>query len=451
MLPVLPAPPRPHSTRRRFLLSGLSGGGAALAGSVLAAACRQQERPAAPAPLRPATIRFTYWGASPDEIQVQDRVIATFREKLPQIQVENAGEPSGTGPYHEKLLVQLASGTAPDVARMQSANMPRFALRGLLVALDELIRRDRYGLEDFWPAVLPLSRYQEKLYTLPVIGGPNPLFWNGRLFRQAGLPAPPEEDARGSWTWERFAEVARRLTQRDGETLRTAGFSVNLSWDGIGPFLWSAGGDYFDAERRRCTLTDAPAVEAVQFLADLLHRHRVAPRPGEPAEGLRWFPEGTIAMQISPITSSYQWRRDPQFEFDIVLNPRGRAGQIGLLNANGYGMLAGTPARDAAWEFLKHLAGAETLMYLASLGRSFPWRRSVAQSKEYRDSQPVRSLDVLFRLADRNGRTWPVVPAWIEIEAAANPVLREIAEGKLGVREGLERVKAEADRLLPAG
>jgi multiple sugar transport system substrate-binding protein len=439
---------RLYLTRRRFLLaSSMATGGI----SLLTGCRRRQERPAMPAPLEPATIRFTYWGASPDEIQVQDRVIATFREKLPQIQVENAGEPSGTGPYHEKLLVQLAGGTAPDVARIQSANMPRFALRGLLVALDELIRRDRYALDDFWPAVLPLGRYQEKLYTLPVIGGPNPLFWNGRLFRQAGLPAPTEEDARGTWTWERFADVARQLTRREGDSLRTVGFSVNFSWEGLGPFLWSAGGDYFDAERRRCTLTDAPAGEAVQFLADLLHKHGVAPRPGEPTEGLRWFPEGTIAMQISPITSAYQRRRDPQFEFDVVLNPRGRAGQIGLLNANGYGILAGTRAQPAAWEFHKHLASAETLLYLASLGRSFPWRRSVAQAREYRESQPVRSVDVLFRLVDKNGKTWPVVPAWIEIEAAANLVLRAIAEGKLGLREGLERIKTEADRLLLAG
>ncbi|MER3487143.1 MAG: hypothetical protein C4345_15360, partial [Chloroflexota bacterium] len=204
------------------------------------------------------------------------------------------------------------------------------------------------------------------------------------LFRQAGLPTPTEEDTRGTWTWERFADVARQLTRREGDALRTVGFSVNLSWEGIGPFLWSAGGDYFDAGRRRCTVTDAPAIDAVQFLADLLHKHRVAPRPGEPAEGLRWFPEGTIAMQISPITSAYQWRRDPQFEFDVVLNPRGRVGQIGLLNANGYGILAGTRAQAASWEFLKHLASAETLLYLASLGRSFPWRRSVAQAREYR-------------------------------------------------------------------
>jgi multiple sugar transport system substrate-binding protein len=381
-------------------------------------------------------------------VQVQDGVIAAFHQKFPQIRVENAGDAAGTGPYHEKLVTQAAGGTAPDVARIQSTDMPRFARGGLLLALDAFIKKDGYKLDDFWPAALPLSRYQEQLYTLPVIGGPNPLFWNGRLFREAGIPPATELDARGEWTWERFADVARRLARREGDAWRVAGFAVEFTWGGLGPWLWSAGGDYFNAARTKCTIADPPAVEAVQFLLDLLTKHRVGPLPGEPAPGIQWFPGSTIAMQISPITSSYQWRRDPNFEFDVVLNPRGRAGQIGRLNANGYGIMAGTKAPAAAWEFLKHLASVETLAHLASIGRSFPWRRSVAQSREYRESQPVKSLDVLFKLSDKNGKTWPVVPAWDEINRFATTALREVADGKLGLREGLERIRTEADRLL---
>lgn len=427
-------------SRRHLVDSGI-------AGAALLAACGPL-RPRAPAAVRPATIRFTYWGADPDEVQVQDRVIAAFAPKFPQVRVENEGDAAGTGPYHDKLLVQQAAGTVPDVVRINSVNMPRFAMAGALLALDELIRRDRYDLNDFWAAALPLNRYQQKLYTLPVIGGPNPLFWNGRLFREAGLAPATEQEARGQWTWDRFADAARRLTQREGDTFRVAGFTVDLTWGGLSTFLWSAGGDYFNSDRTKCVLTEAPALEAVQFMADLFNKHQVAPRPGEPATGLQWFPSGTIAMQIQPMTSSYRWRQDPQFEFDVVLNPRGRGGQIGRLNANGYGLLAGTKEQDAAWAFLQHVAGPDTLSYLAAIGRSFPWRRSVAQSREYRESQPIRTLDVLFKLADKQGRAWPIVPTWTEIERFANGQLREIAQGKLSVREGLQRIKDEADRLL---
>ena len=426
----------------------------AVAGTAAAAACAPEagETPRAGPPgppAQPAALRFTYWGADPEEVQVQNTVIAAFATKQPQIKVENSGDAAASGPYHEKLIVQAAADTAPDVARINSQNMPRFAKGGLLRALDPLVQRDRYRLDDFWTAVLPLNQYQQKLQTLPVIGGPNPMFWNKRLYREAGIPPATELDAKGQWTWDRFAELARQLAKREGDTFRVSGFTINLDWGGIGPFVWSAGGDYFNAGRTKCTLAEAPAIEAVQYMADLLNKHLVGPRPGEPATGLDWQ-GGTIATQISAITGSYQWRRDPTFEFDVVLNPKGRGGQIGLLNANGYGVLAGSKAADAAWEFLKHLASVETLAYLASIGRSFPWRKSIAQSREYRDNQPIASVDVLFKLADKHGRVWPVVPTWTDMQAFANPRLQQVAQGKLAVRDALIQIAAEVDRLLAA-
>jgi hypothetical protein len=84
------------------------------------------------------------------------------------------------------------------------------------------------------------------------------------------------------------------------------------------------------------------------------------------------------------------------------------------------------------------------------VGRTFPWRKSVAQSKEYRESQPIPSLDVLFKLADKNGKTLPVVPAWTDIQTFAAGPLTEVAQGKLAVPEALSRIKLETDRLLTA-
>jgi multiple sugar transport system substrate-binding protein len=452
------------NTRRQWLGSlGRSGAGSlALAGAMApvqiactgAGGSRSDQQARAQATVVPSTIRFTYWGADPEEVAVQDHVIGEFQKRIPQVRVENSGDAAGTAPYHEKLVAQMAAGTAPDVARIQSANMPRFAKRGLLLALDDFVRRENYKLDDFWAAALPLSRYQQKLFTLPVIGGPNPLFWNSRLFREAGIAPASELDAKGEWTWDRFADIARRLTKRDGDTWSSgsvAGYSVNFNWGGLGPFLWSAGGDYFNANRNKCTIAEPAAMEAVQFMFDLVARHRVGPLPGENTPALRWFPNSTIAMQVSAITASYQWRRDPNFEFDVVLNPKGKAAQIGLLNANGYGLMSATKAPPASWAFLKHLASEETIGHLASIGRSFPWRRSIAQSREYRENQPVKSLDVLFKLSDKNGKTWPVVPEWDEIERFANPVLTEIATGKASLRDGLERIRTEADRLLASG
>ena len=437
---------RPMSRRRWLAGATLTAGSASLA---VACAGPGGQSPAPAATVGPATIRFTYWGGDAEEISIQDRVIAAFNQKQPQVKVENGGDSAGTGPYHEKLVAQAAAGVWSDVGRIQSVDMPRFAKGSLLQPVDDLVKRDRYSLDDFWPAVLPMTQWQQKRYVLPVIGGPNPMFWSPKLFRQAGLAPATEQDQKGTWTWDTFVEAARRLTKQAGDQFQVGGYNAELNWGNLSSYIWSAGGDYYNAALTKCTIAEPAAVEGVQFMVDLIQKHRVWPTPAQGTTGLQWFPGATIGMQISAITGSWQWRQDPSFEFDVVTNPKGKAGQIGRLNANGYGIFTGSKSHDASWEFLKHLASAETLSLLAGLGRSFPWRRSVAQSKEYRDGQPLKSVDVIFKLAEK-GKSWPIVAAWADTERFANPVLREMANGQLGVREGLERIRVEADRLLTA-
>ena len=60
----------------------------------------------------------------------------------------------------------------------------------------------------------------------------------------------------------------------------------------------------------------------------------------------------------------------------------------------------------------------------------------------------IASVDALFKLADKNGKVWPVVPTWTEMQAFANPRLQQVAQGKLAVRDALTQIAAEVDRLL---
>src|SRR5690348_6690266 len=144
---------RARVSRRRLLGAGAAG----TAGTWLAA-CTQTQGSAgdtsrAAATVAPASIRFTYWGADPEEIQVEDTVIAAFAKKAPQIKVENSDAAAGTSPYQDKLVASAAAGTAPDVARISSQDMPKFAKNGLLVPLDDIVKRDGYKLNDFWAGV----------------------------------------------------------------------------------------------------------------------------------------------------------------------------------------------------------------------------------------------------------------------------------------------------------
>ena len=57
------------------------------------------------------------------------------------------------------------------------------------------------------PAIKELYAYDQKSYGLPYFQDVIGLFFNKKLFDEAGIPYPDE-----TWTWETVEEVGRKLT-----------------------------------------------------------------------------------------------------------------------------------------------------------------------------------------------------------------------------------------------
>ena len=95
------------------------------------------------------------------------------------------------------------------------------------------------------------------------------------------LPAGGDFSTATGWDWSRFLDFARRFTQRDGSGRITQhGFVLTTGLrGGYGQWICTNGADLFDREYTRCTLDDPRAVDALQFMQDLIYRHGVAPDP----------------------------------------------------------------------------------------------------------------------------------------------------------------------------
>ena len=101
------------------------------------------------------------------------------------------------------------------------------------------------------------------------------LYCNAKLFREAGVPLPA-----GKWSFAEFLDKAKALTKGD-----QFGFEFTNWMPGWVMFLWNNGGDVLDPEgaKTKGFLTSGPSVEAVQFLADLVSVHKVAPNLSQAA------------------------------------------------------------------------------------------------------------------------------------------------------------------------
>lgn len=108
--------------------------------------------------------------------------------------------------YQRKLEVALASGDKSDLFFATNAiDYSKAVYAGNAQALDGLARQEKVDLEAIFGRYL--SRIEGRVYGVPSSPTLWAVFYNKRIFDQAGVPYP-----KGPWTWDQYVAVARRLT-----------------------------------------------------------------------------------------------------------------------------------------------------------------------------------------------------------------------------------------------
>ena len=198
-----------------------------------------------------------------------------------------------------------------------------------------------------WYVQEEVIRYKGKQYGMPFWQSPGAFFYNATLFKRAGVPLPND-----NWTWDDMLDAARKLT-RAGETW---GFQTGYGWEKSWlQFIRAAGGDYVNKEATKTVCNTPPAVEAMQWVVDLVLKHRVMAPPGDASLGAgNLWNMGKVAVMIGGAgTVGSTITAKPDFEWDLFLTPKHpKTGQrVVTTTDNPMVVMSSSKARDAAWKF----------------------------------------------------------------------------------------------------
>jgi len=183
-------------------------------------------------------------------------------------------------------------------------------------------------------ATLDIFNFGGKSYALSVgveLNNAQVVFFNKRLFKEAGLDEdlPYDMQRDGTWTWENFLDICKQLTadtDNDG-IIDTYAMPRDLSTEILDAIITSNGAQYVgrDENGRFFNATNTPEfIEALQFAIRLSDEGVMKPRP----EGSQWdwykseFADGNVAMRIE---QSYVWNELGAMRDDwgVVLFPKG--------------------------------------------------------------------------------------------------------------------------------
>jgi multiple sugar transport system substrate-binding protein len=380
-----------------------------------------------------------FFAANPDEAAARMRVVDEFQRRHPDIKVRAVL--SGPG-VMQQLSTFCAGGKCPDVLMAWDLTYAELADRGVLLDLNDFLARDpAFGAQLKAESTGPLYdtfTFNGGQYAFPEQWSGNYLFYNRKLFANAGVSAPPTAWDK-TWTFSEFLDAATALTKRDGSGRAAQWGFVNtfVSYYSAGLFAMNNGAPWATPRRNPTHLNfDNPAfIEAVQFYADLANRHRVAPNASE-VQSMSTpdlFAVGKAAMALGGHWRYQTFIRAEGLDFDVAPLPVGPSLPTGHsacsnIGTTGLAISASSRRKDQAWQFVKFATGPVGQAIIAESCLFVPVLRSVLQSEGFAKAHHgIRNLAVLTE-GPSHSEGLPVTPAWEKVVALMDrnmgPVLR---------------------------
>ena len=348
------------------------------------------------------SLRFVVWDGD-EAMKVITSEVHNFEVAHPGIHVKletvNAN-------YQEKLLAQVAANVAPDVAMMDPADFQRFSTRGKLYSLNQFFKlTPEFDLSKYYKNLVDAHSLNGELYVLPRDIAPcSVIYYNKRLFREAGIPYPD-----GTWTWDfqerpelkekDFLWVMHRLTKPADNGGLPAQWGYSPGWKELfrDMIYLQMGARALDdyASPKRMLYDDPRIIKATQFSADLALVNHWMPSDTEITNALQsnasqLFTEQKVAMFQSGIWEVPGLRKElipgtkGYFEWDIAIAPVYAHGVRAYpTGGSGYCILKQTQHPKEAWLLTQWMAGPHGMLAMARAGLAQPGIHELAISEPW--------------------------------------------------------------------
>lgn len=399
--------------------------------------------------VKPVQLEYMMWGR-PDELDTVSEYIRRFHEKFPNIKVKILHVPQA---YDDKLKTLFAAKTPPDVMYMGLERFPSFVNRGVFLNLQPYVDRDnaQFKKEDFFPNLMEIFKYKGDLYGIPKDFTPFVLYYNKTLFDKAGVNYPNE-----NWTWKDFLDAAKKLTRDfDGDGKTEYGFVLETWLAQWLLWVWQNGGEIIDRSGTKWLLGDSAFLEknaeAIQFLADLIWKEGVAPKPQMTGDmGFSdMFKTGKIGMCIYGRWMCMDFKNIKDFEWDVAVLPK-KMHRASTLAVVCYAIAAQTKHPEAAWQLIQFLMSPEGQIAVAESGHAIPSRKSVASSKHFLEAKviPQKINAKVFLESVNYARPVPANAHWAEIDERINREMELVFLGKMTAKEAILKMQKDIEKIL---
>ncbi|MBN2309203.1 MAG: sugar ABC transporter substrate-binding protein [Candidatus Hydrogenedentes bacterium] len=355
-------------------------------------------------------ISLEFWcygtgGATNPGAEFWDDAARRFAEQHPGVRVRVMAD-MPHGPYLSMLTTRFVGGNPPDVMITDDGYLGQLAHEGLIASLEGYIQSDPgYHSEHYAPSMVRDGYIGDERYGIPWYGGYGYLAYRTDLFQEAGVRPPA--------SWAELIAICRQLQEKAGldypfaMEVRSAFFMM--------PWIWQNGGRIMSDDLRTVMIGEAASIEAVQFVHDLIHKHKVMdPTVATGTKVVDLWSTGKAAFIIQGSWNA--GRNDtlyPQWQGKWAAAPL-PAGKEAVSFFGGQHLIMSRASEhpDLAWAFMSFITSTESQLRHVEMTGQPPGNLEVCRAPGFAERFPYFAA---LPEAVEQGRNMPFVPCFTRI------------------------------------
>ena len=329
-------------------------------------------------------VNLRFWnGFTGPDGRTMKKIVRKFNSENPNIHVQMQRIKWST--YYNKLFVAGMGKRAPEVFVLHTDDILRFAEANFLRPMDDFA----YGTNgidvadidsDVWNAL----EIDNKHYGIPLDVFPWGIFYNKKLFREAGI-VDENGNAKPPANKTEFIDALKKLkkdTDGDGHPDQW-GHAITYV-PGYGRAIISLwGGGLIDKNTKACILNQPKTVEAIQFISDLVSKEKLIPPPEEMG-GWLGFRQGKVGFVFTGIYMLNDVQRQKDLEYGVAPLPVFSDKHAVFCNSHNLCLSPQLKGKKlaAAWKFVKFLS--DNSIKWAAAGQ-VPVRKKIRATKKFKE------------------------------------------------------------------
>lgn len=302
------------------------------------------------------TLQYYTWT---DEEDYMKKVVEAFNAQHSDIEVKLNTISNDTNEYNTKMMTNLTGGAQVDVYSINgTAGLGLYSSKNQLVDLGEYIKSANMDVGAYGPSYQDVTEVLTggTYYALPYRTSQYALFYNKKLFDEAGIPYPEQ------MTWNEYAELAKQLTAGEGPDKQWGGYYADWLIAPLGAL--QAGTTILDDDLSEVgSWMDYTSKLYYEDQSHMSYKQMKA----ESIDWIKQFESGNVAMLVNGEWTINMLKADiasgkTDIEFDMapLPLPDGISDQITVGGVSTFvGINPQSKNVDAAFKFVQFLAGEE--------------------------------------------------------------------------------------------